>query len=218
MSRCPFPHHLFATRPEAPVSPGRRALFKGAAFSGAAALLGSFAGRAYAEAPAAPDAIAPELVDPAHEKGAVLRAAPSRHRHAGRRAAALVASFNVLAHDRNELSQLFQTLTERFAFLTQGGVAATANPAFPPPDSGILGPEVLPSNLTATLSVGASLFDDRFGLQHVMPASLMRMTAFPNDRLDEDCAMATCSSSSARNAPETNLHALRDIVKNTPAG
>ena len=213
-SRCPFPHHLFAGKDETPASASRRALFRGAAVAGGAAVLGGLAPQAFA-APMPVDAPA-DTAHPAldnvpfygvHQAG-VVNPAP---------AAGMFVSFNVLAGDRNELSQLLQILTQRFAFLTQGGAAATENPAFPPPDSGILGPEVRPSRLTATLAVGASLFDDRFGLAPLKPRSLTEMTAFPNDRLDADWCHGDLLIQFCSDSPEVNLHALRDIIKNTPS-
>ncbi len=52
-------------------------------------------------------------------------------------AAALIASFDVLAEDRAGLGRLFRTLTERIAFLMKGGEAATLDPRYPPPDFGL---------------------------------------------------------------------------------
>jgi deferrochelatase/peroxidase EfeB len=131
-------------------------------------------------------------------------------------AAALIASFDVLAEDRPGLERLFRTLTQRIAFLMQGGEAATLDPKFPPPDSGLLGPNVFPDNLTVTVGLGASLFDDRYGLQKVRPSRLISMERFPNDALDArlchgDIILQFCSNTS-----ETNIHALRDILKHTP--
>jgi deferrochelatase/peroxidase EfeB len=211
MTRCPFPHHLFTQKPDPPQSPARRALFKGAAVVGGAAMLGGLAPHAYAEAPvaAAPAADTGEAVPfyGPHQAG-VVDPAP---------AAGMTVSFNVLAADRTQLSQLFQILTGRFAFLTQGGAVETADPAFPPPDSGLLGPVVTPRGLTATLAVGASLFDDRFGLAPVKPAQLQPMTAFPNDRLDADWCHGDLLIQFCSQSAEINLHALRDIVKHTPS-
>ena len=59
-------------------------------------------------------------------------------------AAAIVAAFDVLASSRADLQRLFETLTDRIAFLTKGGLIATANPQMPAPDNGLLGPDVLP--------------------------------------------------------------------------
>jgi deferrochelatase/peroxidase EfeB len=131
-------------------------------------------------------------------------------------AAALIVSFDVLAEDRAGLERLFRTLTERIAFLMKGGEAATLDPRYPPPDSGLLGVNVFPDNLTVTVALGASLFDDRYGLQKVRPTRLIAMEQFPNDSLDAhlchgDVALQFCS-----NTAETNIHALRDILKHTP--
>ena len=131
-------------------------------------------------------------------------------------AAALIVSFDVLAEDRAGLERLFRTLTERIAFLMKGGEAATLDPRYPPPDSGLLGVNVFPDNLTVTVALGASLFDDRYGLQKVRPTRLISMEQFPNDSLDArlchgDIALQFCS-----NTAETNIHALRDILKHTP--
>ncbi len=77
----------------------------------------------------------------------------------------MLVAFDVLASDKADLERLFRLLTQRFAFLTQGGAAPeTPNPRLPPLDSGILGGYIAPDNLTITLSVGHSLFDERFGL------------------------------------------------------
>jgi deferrochelatase/peroxidase EfeB len=131
-------------------------------------------------------------------------------------AAALIVSFDSLAEDRAGLERLFRTLTERIAFLMKGGEAPTLDPRYPPPDSGLLGPNVFPDNLTVTVALGASLFDDRYGLQKVRPTRLIAMEQFPNDSLDAhlchgDVALQFCS-----NTAETNIHALRDILKHTP--
>src|SRR5882757_7585137 len=131
-------------------------------------------------------------------------------------AAALIASFDVLAEDRAGLERLFRTLTELIAFLMKGGEAPTLDSRYPPPDSGLLGPTVFPDNLTVTVALGASLFDDRYGLQKVRPTRLIAMEQFPNDALDArlchgDIALQFCS-----NTAETNIHALRDILRRTP--
>nr|HEV8009719.1 Dyp-type peroxidase domain-containing protein [Bradyrhizobium sp.] len=81
-------------------------------------------------------------------------------------AAALFASFDVLAEDRAGVEKLFRTLTRRIAVLThrEPAPAPTLDPKLPPADSGLLGPQIYPDNLTMTVAVGASLFDGRFGL------------------------------------------------------
>ncbi len=75
-------------------------------------------------------------------------------------------------------------LTQRAAFLARGGTVVQVDPLLPPVDSMVTGPEVHPDNLTITVAVGASLFDDRFGLASVKPAHLTEMAQFPNDALD----------------------------------
>jgi deferrochelatase/peroxidase EfeB len=131
-------------------------------------------------------------------------------------AAALVVGFDALAEDRAGLERLFRTLTARIAFLMKGGEAATLDPRYPPPDSGLLGINVFPDNLTVTVALGASLFDARYGLQKVKPSRLITMEQFPNDALDAhnchgDVVLQFCS-----NTAETNIHALRDILRHTP--
>ena len=131
-------------------------------------------------------------------------------------AAALIASFDVLAEDRAALERLFRTLTEHIAFFTKGGEAPTLDPKYPAPDNGLLGSAVFPDNLTVTVAVGASLFDERYGLQRLRPTRLIAMERFPNDALEAhnchgDVVLQFCS-----NTAETNIHALRDVVRHTP--
>jgi deferrochelatase/peroxidase EfeB len=131
-------------------------------------------------------------------------------------AAALVAAFDVLAESQADLERLFRLLTARIAFLTEGGAIAPQDPKLPPPDSGLMGPRVFPDSLTMTVAVGASLFDGRFGLAERRPRHLATMERFANDGLDAafchgDLLVQICS-----NTAETNIHALRDLIKQMP--
>jgi deferrochelatase/peroxidase EfeB len=131
-------------------------------------------------------------------------------------AAAATVAFDVLAENRADLERLLRTLTLRIAFLMVGGPIPTRDPLLPPADSGLLGPVVVPDNLTVTVAIGASCFDDRFGLAHLKPKHLVRMTQFSNDALDASLCHGDILIQFCANREETVTHALRDIIKNTP--
>ena len=77
-------------------------------------------------------------------------------------------------------------LTGRIRQVTGGWAPDAGDPLYPPPESGVLGAAVGPSDLTMTVGFGASLFDERFGLADRRPRQLTRMPSFPNDRLVAD--------------------------------
>ena len=132
-------------------------------------------------------------------------------------AAMMLVAFDVLAADKGELERLFRLLTQRIAFLTQGGPAPdTPNPRLPPMDSGILGAFIAPDNLTMTVSVGHSLFDARFGLTEQAPKKLQKMMRFPNDSLDAALCHGDLLLQICANTQDTVIHALRDVIKHTP--
>ncbi|MFC1416900.1 iron uptake transporter deferrochelatase/peroxidase subunit [Streptacidiphilus cavernicola] len=133
------------------------------------------------------------------------------------RCAAFVA-FDVTAADRAGLTGLFRTLTERLRFLTAGGVPEPLGISAPPSDSGVLGPVVPTDGLTATLAVGSSLFDGRFGLAARKPLRLKPMESFPDDDLDPaQCQGDLLLQLGADNA-DTVAHALRDLAQHTRGG
>ncbi|MBA0034908.1 deferrochelatase/peroxidase EfeB [Pantoea sp. BIGb0393] len=194
--------------------PSRRRLLQGLGMlGGAAALSGGCPFHS-----AAADSFSPGTVTPnsrqqaqpfygAHQAGIITP----------QQASMMLVAFDVLASDKADLERLFRLLTERFAFLTQGGPApAVTNPQLPPMDSGILGADIAPDNLTMTLSVGASLFDERFGLSRQKPAQLQTMTRFPNDSLDAEQCHGDLLLQICANTQDTVIHALRDIIKRTP--
>ncbi|KAB8310735.1 deferrochelatase/peroxidase EfeB [Erwinia endophytica] len=132
-------------------------------------------------------------------------------------ASMMLVAFDVLATDKADLERLFRLLDNRIAFLTKGGKAPpVSNPKLPPMDSGILGDDIYPDNLTITVSVGHSLFDDRYGLQAHKPLKLQQMTRFPNDALDSSLCHGDLLLQICANSNDTVIHALRDIIKHSP--
>jgi deferrochelatase/peroxidase EfeB len=63
--------------------------------------------------------------------------------------------------------------------------------------------------------VGASLFDDRFGLASRRPAKLTMMTPFPDDSLDPAQCHGYLSLQFSAGHSDAVLHALRDVARHT---
>jgi deferrochelatase/peroxidase EfeB len=112
----------------------------------------------------------------AHQAG-ITRTTPAK---------ALVVALDITAQSKPELVKLFQTLTQRIQFLMAGGHLEAKERRYPPINSGILGSTFDADGLTVDVSVGASLFDDRYGLQAYRPLQLTEMPRFGNDRLNPD--------------------------------
>ncbi len=195
-SLCPFPH----------AQPSRRSLLRFGAATSASLVAGAAVDAKAAEVDETEPSLDRQPFYGLHQSG-ILTPQP---------AAAVVVAFDVLASDRAGLERLFRTLTQRLAFLATGGPAPQRDPLLPPPDSGLLGPVVAPDNLTATVAVGASLFDARFGLADRKPERLAPMPRFPNDSLNPNECHGDLLIQFCANRAETAIHALRDIIKNTP--
>ncbi|MFF7930149.1 iron uptake transporter deferrochelatase/peroxidase subunit [Streptomyces sp. NPDC007940] len=195
-----------------PAGAGRRSFVRtalGASAAGAALAGGAFA---LSASGGTAEARAADTVDTAkvpfhgaHQAG-ILTPAP---------AAATFVSFDVIADDRAQLAELLRTLTARARFLTTGGVPTDLGVGAPPSDNGILGPDVPADALTVTVGVGASLFDDRYGLAKAKPRRLTPMRTFPNDNLNPAACHGDLSLQLCAARQDTVLHALRDIAKHT---
>lgn len=209
---CPMPS---AETPGCPAGAGRRSFVRTALGAGAAGAV--LAGGAFAlaetggtaQAQAADTANAARVPFHGTHQAGILTPAP---------AAATFVSLDVIADNRAELADLLRTITERARFLTSGGTPTDLGVGAPPADNGILGPDVPADALTVTVGVGASLFDDRYGLAKAKPRRLTPMRTFPNDNLRAaechgDLSLQVCGA-----RQDTVLHALRDIARHTRGG
>ncbi|MEV5708417.1 iron uptake transporter deferrochelatase/peroxidase subunit [Actinoallomurus sp. NPDC052274] len=186
----------------------RRSFLRGALAAGVAGAVAgpSAAGAAGAAAGAAPSGrAAARSFHGAHQAG-ILE--PARRR-------TVVVSFDVVAEGRRELTELFRGLTDRARALTAGGTPVDAGISAPPADSGVLGPDVPGAGLMMTVGVGASLFDDRYGLAARRPPGLTPMRTFPNDSLDPAWCHGDLSVQLSADDEDTVVHALRDVARHT---
>jgi deferrochelatase/peroxidase EfeB len=127
-------------------------------------------------------------------------------------------SFDVIAGSRTEVQSLLRTITERLRILYRGGLPENLGPAQPTDDDGILGPTIPSRQAAFVVGLGASLFDERYGLDGRKPSKLTTMDTFPNDNLDPsecdgDLSLQVCASDA-----DTVVHAIRDIAKHTRGG
>ncbi|HEY3610040.1 MAG TPA: iron uptake transporter deferrochelatase/peroxidase subunit [Pseudonocardiaceae bacterium] len=177
-------------------------------------LTGALLGAATAAAIPAADAAQPDLTDgrasavPFHGVNQAGIVSPLARQSA-------FLSFDVIAANRTELTDLLRTLTDRVRFLTGGGQPAPVGITGPPSDSGVLGVSVPADGLMVTTGVGASLFDDRYGLADRRPARLTAMRMFPDDALDPAWCHGDLLLQVAAPNNDTVLHAVRDLTRHT---
>lgn len=134
---------------------------------------------------------------------------------AAKQACTMYVAFDATAPDRAALAAGLRTLTERARFLTTGGAPEDTGVGHPPADSAVLGPVVPADGLTITVSVGSTLFDERFGLTERAPALLTPMRVFPDDALEDAWTHGDLLIQFSAHNPDTVHHAVRDIMKHT---
>ncbi len=125
----------------------------------------------------------------------------------------LMAAFSVQSRDRAALAEMLAGLTDEIRGLMAGIPPVVRDAAYPPLDSGILGAEPPPDDLSVVLSVGASLFDDRFGLADRRPTELVQMPFLANDRLDPDRSHGDLLLSFEAGHSDTIQFALRQLMR-----
>ncbi|HUB37291.1 MAG TPA: Dyp-type peroxidase [Streptosporangiaceae bacterium] len=214
-----------SAEPVTATGPGRRSFLRGMASGVAGGVVagglgGAAAGHAYAGTATGTDPAAATNLATLQGR---LPAVPFHGKHQAGilpepKAATAVISFNATAGNRAELTELFQTVTDRARFLTTGGTPPPVGIGGPPSDSGTLGPTVVPDGLTVTFGVGPTLFDDRYGLASRLPAHLTAMKSFPNDDLDPAQCDGDLILQLTAGHEDVVLHALRDIAKHTRGG
>ncbi len=129
----------------------------------------------------------------------------------------LLAAFSCVDGDRAALAETFRELSQELDALMSGRVPPETDPELPPPDSGVL-MEVTDPGLMATVSVGASLFDHRYGLAERKPSELVTMPFLANDRLDPARSHGDVLLSLQGKERDVCVHALRRIMRRTRSG
>jgi deferrochelatase/peroxidase EfeB len=130
-------------------------------------------------------------------------------------AQASFVALDSIAPSRTQLIDALQNLSTHARALTGGDTVGAIELDDPPPDSGILGPQDSPDELTVTIAFGASLFDERYGLAAQRPRRLTPMPNFANDELDAarthgDVLVQVCAGQR-----DTVVHTMRELMRAT---
>jgi deferrochelatase/peroxidase EfeB len=208
--------------------PGRwlsRRAFLGTAALGTAAVGGAAVGTAAVGGAAVSGALAGGMLAGTRERPADRAPAPARGFHGVHQAGVLeppaphglLAAFRCVDPNRAALAATLRALSVELADLVGGRPVPAADAELPPVDNGVLA-EVTDPGLVATLSVGASLFDDRYGLAARKPRELVTMPFLANDRLDPARTHGDLLLVLQGREPDVCLHALRRAMRRTRSG
>ena len=185
----------------------RRFLASSLGAGAAVALSDGIAGSATAAGAAEAHTFDPQYVafEGAHQNG-IITPPP---------ASGLMAAFDVTAADRAELQEALRDLTTEARGLMTGEPFETRDAAYPPVHAGTLGERPPKADLSVVTAVGASLFDERFGLADRIPRELVKMPFFANDRLDPKRSHGDVLLSLSADTPDVNIFALRQLMRRT---
>ena len=186
----------------------RRGFVTGAVGTGVAVGAGAALAGCSSPEPAAPPVPQPAFIpfEGQHQPGITTLPIPEQ---------GLVASFNLQVRNRAGLNVALQELTEEIRALMAGEPPQTRDPAYPPVDSGILGDKPPADNLSILVGLGASVFDDRFGLTDRKPKELETMPFLANDRLNPKLSHGDISIIFEAGHNDTVQFALRQLMRRT---
>jgi len=122
----------------------------------------------------------------------------------------------VVDADREALAGTLRALSAEARRLVDAETYEERAAGLPPEDTGLLAAGEEP--IEVTVAVGASLFDDRFGLANRRPVELVEMPFLANDRLDPAWSHGDVFVSIASDRPDAVLHALRQLMRVTRSG
>ena len=131
---------------------------------------------------------------------------------------ASLAAFDVVAPDRSSLAGLMTDLSRTVSDLMAGRLPPPRDASYPPLETGVLGTRIRPDHLGIVVSVGAGLFDDRFGLADRRPSGLQLMPILANDELDSTRTHGDLLVSIEADHEDQIQHALRQIMRATRSG
>ncbi|WP_409176316.1 iron uptake transporter deferrochelatase/peroxidase subunit [Brevibacillus fortis] len=125
-----------------------------------------------------------------------------------------MGAFDLTTTSLGDVRSLFQSWTQAAAHMTAGKNVdeESDNALLPPVDTGeAMG--LRPMKLTITFGLGASFFDERFGLAAKRPAPLVDLPRFNSDEMrkewsDGDIVVQVCA-----NDPQVAFHALRNLAR-----
>lgn len=126
---------------------------------------------------------------------------------------ATFAALDSVAPTRLYLQEALQALSTRARELCHGGAYPLRSLDEPPFDSGVLGTDIAPDDLTITIAFGSSLFDGRYGLAKGLPSGLTRMQAFPIDDLDQTQCHGDVMLQICCGHRDTAAHTLRELLR-----
>ncbi|MGF1645422.1 MAG: Dyp-type peroxidase [Kineosporiaceae bacterium] len=127
----------------------------------------------------------------------------------------LMAAFDAVADGRDDLRRCLRELTDEVRALMAGEPIEQRDPEYPPVDSGLLGTEPPADDLAIVASVGAGLFDARYGLAERRPVELVEMPFLANDRLDPARSHGDLLLTFEAGHPDTLMFALRQVMRRT---
>ena len=125
-----------------------------------------------------------------------------------------MGAFDLTTTSIDDVRMLFQSWTSAAARLTEGKSVddESENPHLPPVDTGeSMGLGSM--RMTITFGLGASFFDERFGLSAKRPAPLVDLPRFNSDEIRKEWSGGDIVVQVCANDPQVAFHALRNLAR-----
>jgi deferrochelatase/peroxidase EfeB len=124
------------------------------------------------------------------------------------------AAFDLTTTSRSDLQELLREWTRAAVAMCAGSPVpgSSTQQDAPPADTGEA-QGLPPAQLTITLGLGPSVFDQRFGLSSQRPAALADIPPLPRDDLNPTLSKGDLGIQACSNDPQVAFHAIRNLAR-----